>query len=158
MDRRLLIQSVRHGYWYNCLQEALYRRTALLIKCVHLVAACGAVVAAALGKYPALMGISIAAAAACGGISRRIDPSAKVRHFKHLKCKFLELREQENQLSDEDLNMALLRLQSDGEKEKGLTWLANPATNMARREMGYRDPKDFARVTLLQSLAAKLVR
>lgn len=156
MERQLLVQSVRYGYWYNSFQESLHRRAALLIKFVHVAAACSAIIAAALGKYPALMGLSIAAAAACGGISRRLDPVAKTLHFKQMKCRFLELREQESQLGDEALSAAINHLQQEG--ETGLTWLVNPATNMARREMGYRDPKDFARVTLLQSLATKLVR
>lgn len=141
MERHRLIHSVRYGYWHNCLQAAFYRRTALLLKCVHLVAACSAVIAAALGKYPAVMGISIAAAAACGGISRRIDPVAKKLHFEQMKCKFLELREEESQLSDEELDTAVICLQREAEGETGLTWLANPATNMARMEMGCRDPK-----------------
>lgn len=153
MERHLLIHSVRYGYWYNCLQEVLHRRTAFWTNFVQLVAGCSAV-AAVVGRYPTAMGIASAVAAACALVSLLLNPTTKELHFKQMKCKFLELREQENRLSDEDLNTAIIRLQREG--ETGLTWLANPATNMARMEMGYRDPKDFARVTFLETLAAKL--
>lgn len=153
MDRYILIHGVRYGYWYNCMQEVLHRRIAFLTNFVQLVAGCSAV-AAVVGQYPAAMAVGSAVAAACALLSLLLNPTSKEWHFKQMKCKFLELREIERKLSDDDLNAAIIRLQCEG--ETGLTLLANPAANMARTEMGYQDQQDFAPVTRLQAFAAKL--
>lgn len=152
MERHVLIHSVRYGYWYNCLQEVFHRRITFWTNLIQLVAGCSAVAAVA-GKYPTAMAIAGAISAACALISLLLNPSSKEWHFKQMKCKFLELRESENSLSDDELNKTIVRFQREG--ETGLTLLANPALNMARREMGYSDPKDFADVTWMEMAAAK---
>lgn len=153
MERFLLIHSVRYGYWYNCLQEVLHRRIAFWTNFIQLVAGCSAIAGLA-GEDKKIIAWATGAAAACALLSLLLNPASKEGHFKQMKCKFLDLREVENTLSDEELNKAIIRLQREG--ETGLTLLANPATNMARNEMGYRDKKDFARVGWLEWLASKL--
>ena len=153
MERYLLTHSILYGYWYNCLQELFHRRIAFWTNFIQLVAGCSAVVAVA-GEYPKAIAIATATAAACALLSLLLNPTAKEWHFKQMKCKFLDLKEIEDTLDDSALNKAIIRMQREG--ETGLSLLANPATNMARAEMGYRDPKDFAKIGPLEWLAAKL--
>lgn len=153
MERYRLIHSVRYGYWYNCLQEVFHRRVAFWTNFIQLVAGCSAIVGVA-GANGKVMAWASGAAAACALLSLLLNPASKEWHFKQMKCKFLELRESENRLSDDELNSAIVRLQREG--ETGLTLLANPATNMARTEMGYTDPAHFARVGWLEWFASKL--
>lgn len=150
MERYLLIHSVRYGYWYNSLQEVLHRRIAFWTNFIQLVAGCSAIAGLA-GQNQAVLAWASGGAAACALLSLLLNPSSKEAHFKQMKCKFLELREQEDSLTDEALKKSIIRLQREG--ETGLTWLANPATNMARTEMGYSDPTAFVRLGPLEWLA-----
>lgn len=153
MERHLLIHRVRYGYWYNCLQEVLHRRIAFWTNFIQLIAGCSAIAGLA-GDDKQLIAWASGAAAACALLSLLLNPASKEWQFRQMKCKFLELREEETSLSNEDLNRAIIRLQREG--ETGLTFLANPATNRARTEMGYKDQEDFVKLGPLEWVASKL--
>lgn len=125
-----------YGYWFNLLNEGLYRKLDTALNLVQLVGGSAAALAA-LRNDPQMVVWAGVALATCAALSLLIQPGVKAEQHRVCKAQWRTLKSASASMTDEALRAAVADLQGTG--PAGFRSLDVPAYNATLRATGQED-------------------
>lgn len=143
--------DIEYGYWFNQLNESLFRRLDFLTNLIQLVGGSAAAFAALQSSPVWLVGSGMALAL-CAAVQLLVQPAVQAEHHRACKQQWRSIKATQADLSDAQLLQAVATLQGTG--PSGSTWLAVPAFNATVRATG--NVASVSRLSLMQAIASRL--